>query len=153
MDCSGIDPSSGASIFGSRNLLILSSRPFVGGLDIRFEKSARQNVVIQQSPFQAADASPDRTNRIIAAAGADKGAIQVPVPASGEACRNQASSPVEVRILTPGRVRIWSETTANGRSTEFAGPLFAGQSFVLNPGDRVRLDYTAAPTCRWKAIR
>ncbi len=153
MDYSGIDPSSGASIFGSRNLLTLSSRPFVGGLDIRFEESARQNVVIQQSPFFAADASPDRTNRIIAAAGAEKGAIQVPVPASGEACRNRASSPVEVRILTPGQVRTWSETTADGRSTEFAGPLFSGQSFVLNPGDRVRLDYTAAPTWRWKAIR
>jgi len=153
MDSTGIDPSSGATIFGSRNLLTLSSRPFTGGLDIRFEESARQNVVIQQSPFTAADASPDRTNRIIAAAGAEKGPIEVPVPSSGEACRNQASSPVEVRILTPGRVRTWSETTADGRSAEFTGPLFAGQALVLNPGDRVRLDYTEAPTWRWKAIR
>lgn len=48
---------------------------------------------------------------------------------------------------------VVSPIAAEGRSTEFVGQLFAGQSFVLNPGDRVRLDYTLAPSWRWKAIR
>ena len=152
MDSQGIDPSSGATIFGSRNLLTLGSRPFVGGPDIRFEKSAGQNIVIQHSPFEAIDNSLDRTNRIIAPGDADKRAIEVPVPAAGATCRNRAATQVEVRIITPGRVSRWVETTPDGRATEFVGPLFAGQSFTLNPGDRIRLDYTVAPSWRWKAV-
>jgi hypothetical protein len=153
MDCHGIDRSSGATVFGSRNLLTLSSRPFVGGPDVRFGKSARQNVVIIHSPFEAVDRSTDRTNRVIAPGGAEKVETDVPVPASGMTCRNRASTPVEVRVIKPGRVSRWAETTADGRTTEIEGPFVAGQSFTLNPGDGVRLDYTSAPTWRWKAIR
>ncbi len=66
MDCQGIDPSSGATIFGARNFLTLSARPFPSGPQLVFEKSASDNLAIVHSPGETLDHSPGRANRLIA---------------------------------------------------------------------------------------
>lgn len=65
MDCQGINPSSGARIYSSRNLLTLSARPFPTGLLLVFEKTAADNVAIVHSPGTVSDNSPKRTNRVL----------------------------------------------------------------------------------------
>jgi hypothetical protein len=152
MDCQGIENSAGAIVFGQRNLLTLSSRPFPKGLDLVFEKSAASNLAMFHGPFRAADHSPDRSNRIIAPAGSSKQAVDVPVPTSGQPARNDGLVPVEIRILTPGKVRSWSEQSRQGQPQEIRAPLFAGQSIILRPGESVKLDYSEPPTWRWKEL-
>lgn len=65
MDCHGIDPSSGAQIFGSCNLLTLSARPFPKGPQLILEKGASDNVVILHSRGSVEDRSGLRTNRML----------------------------------------------------------------------------------------
>ena len=66
MDCQGIEPSSGARVFSSRNLLTLSARPFPKGPQLVFEKSASDNLAIMHSRGVTADHSLLRSNRLIA---------------------------------------------------------------------------------------
>lgn len=65
MDCQGIDPSSGARVYSSRNMLTLSARPFPTGPPLIFEKTATDNVAIVHSPGSVTDLSPKRTNHIL----------------------------------------------------------------------------------------
>jgi hypothetical protein len=65
----------------------------------------------------------------------------------------QVPGRVGVRIVKPGSVQFWSAMAARGAWVEYLSGFAAGQSFVLNPGDRVRLTYTDLPTWRWKPIR
>jgi hypothetical protein len=157
MDCQGIAEATGATVFGSNNLLVLSARPFPKGLDVLFERNARANIAILHSPYKAADRSPGRTNRIWSSGDATSGPAgkvsQAAVPASGQPFENDQFAPIEIRIVTPGSVSAWAEQSPDGRWLEFPGPLVAGQSILLNPGERVRFDYTTAPTWRVKAIR
>ncbi len=65
MDCQGIEPSSGARIFGSRNFLTLSARPFPSGPQLVFETSDSDNLALVHSSGVTVDHSPQRTNRLI----------------------------------------------------------------------------------------
>ncbi len=153
MDSQGLEPTTGARLFGRRNLLVLSTRQTATSSDLIFEPSASGNIVMLHAPFRLTDRSSDHTNRVIAAGDAAL-AIDMPaVPASGESCQNTNPFPVEVRIVDPGSVDAWSEQPAGQAWSEFRTGLTAGQSFVLNPGDRVKFDYREAPTWRWKAVR
>lgn len=64
-DCQGIETASGAQVFGSRNLLTLSARPFPHGPDLMFEPDATGNLVLFQSPYKLEDRATPRTNRVI----------------------------------------------------------------------------------------
>jgi hypothetical protein len=153
MDCQGIEASAGAIVFGRSNMFTLSSRAFPKGLDLVFEKSAIGNLAIMHSPVHAVDRSLGHTNRVIAAGDSSTAPADVPVPPSGQPCRNDGLAPMEIRILTPGRVRSWSELAPEGKVQEIRSPLFAGQSIILRPGESIVLDYAAPPTWRWKEIR
>ncbi len=65
LDCQGIDPSIGARVYSSRNMLTLSARPFPTGPLLVFETSAADNVAIVHSPGTVTDLSPKLTNRVI----------------------------------------------------------------------------------------
>ncbi len=152
MDSQGIEPTSGARIFGVRNLLTLSTRQTPTSDDLVFEPSAAGNIAIVHSAARVRDASTARSNRAIVSG--DAANFKSPmVPASGEACENSHAFAVEVRIVTPGSVRGWSEKAVAGDWVEYRSGLAAGQSFVLNPGESVRLNYTVPHTWRWKPIR
>jgi hypothetical protein len=152
MDSQGITPSSGARVFGARNLLTLSTRPTSTSEDLVFEPSATGNIALVHSACRTEDRSNDHSNRVLAAGNASVDE-NPPLPSSGESCENSFPFPVEVRIITPGKVARWSEHASGGTWIEFTAPLAAGQAFVLNPGDRVRFDYETPPTWHWKAIR
>lgn len=155
LDSQGIVPYSGAVVYGDANQLVLSCRPASKGPDLVFRPSADENLAIFHSPLRVRDDSTARTNRIVGAGGAEERVATPAVPPSGAVCRNVHHGPVEVRILDPGEVREWAESSAADADgwISFAGPLHSGQSFVLNPGEGVRLVYQRPPGWRWKAIR
>jgi hypothetical protein len=133
-------------------LLTISTRQTSTSEDLVFEPSATGNVVIVHSACRATDRSVSRSNRVLAAPDVVV-ENNPPVPASGASCENPYPFPVEVRIVSSGQVERWSEQATGEPWLGFAGGLAAGQSFVLNPGDRVRFDYAQPPSWRWKAIR
>ena len=152
MDSQGIEPSSGARIFGVRNLLTFSTRQTANSADLVFERSAEGNIAVVHSAFRLTDNSTGRTNRIITSG--TSATIETPlVPASGEACVNAFTTPVEVRVVSPGRVHKWAERAAGGDWIEYHAALHTGQSLVLNPGESVRFEYDQPLEWRWKAIR
>ena len=150
MDSQGIEPTSGARVFGARNLLTLSTRQTPASMDLVFEPTAEANVVLLHSPLRVLDRSTRRNNRIL---GALAEALTPSLPATGQACFNSHPFPVEVRIVQPGQVTGWSEKTGERPWLDIQGAFFTGQSFVLNPGDSVRIDYSQPPAWRWKAVR
>lgn len=151
LDCQGIKPSSGARISGARNMLTLSLRPGLSEFDVRFEKPAAHNLVLLHSPGRCIDESEQRSNRVIAAGGIKP--VVPPVPPSGESCRNENPFSVAVRIVKTGNVANWSVQEGEGAWTEFASPLTAGQTIVLAPGERLRLDYTEPPSWEWRTLQ
>ncbi len=62
LDCQGIESATGASVFGSRNLLTMSTRPFPRGADLTLGEKAVGNVVLFQSPYRLIDRSPAGSN-------------------------------------------------------------------------------------------
>lgn len=65
MDCQGIASASGAQVFGSRNLLTLSARPFPRGFDLALEKSAQGNLILFHSPYRLEDRAAAGANQVI----------------------------------------------------------------------------------------
>lgn len=152
MDCQGIRPSSGARIFGSRNMVTLSSRPGMTEFDLQFEPPAEDNLVLVHSVAKVIDRSTTHTNQRITSGPLEK-LTSPEVPLSGSLCRNTHPFRVDIRIVTPGTVDRWSEETRSGEITGIEGPLYAGQGITLNPGEGIRLHYSEAPRWRWKETR
>jgi hypothetical protein len=151
MDSQGIEPTSGARIFGARNWLVLSTRQTPTSRDLVFEAPSAGNIALVHSAMRVEDHSQSRTNRVIAAPGAVK--VDTPaVPAPGQACRNPYPFAVEARIVDPGRVQSWAQQSPAQQWIEYRSGLFAGQSIRLGPGDSVRFDYSQPHEWRWKAI-
>ncbi|WP_165227885.1 hypothetical protein [Aquisphaera insulae] len=65
LDCQGIETATGASVFGPRNMLTLSTRPFPRGADLTFGESAAGNVAILQSACRVVDRSPAGSNHLL----------------------------------------------------------------------------------------
>lgn len=64
-DCQGIESASGARVFGVRNMLTLSTRPFPKKADLMLESSAKDNIILFQSPYRIEDRSEEGANQII----------------------------------------------------------------------------------------
>ena len=64
-DCQGIPTASGAHVYGVRNMLTLSARPFPKAPDLILEPTARGNLVLFHSPYRASENAKPGTNRII----------------------------------------------------------------------------------------
>ncbi|MBX3420969.1 MAG: hypothetical protein KF752_05355 [Pirellulaceae bacterium] len=64
-DCQGIATGRGAQVFGSRNFLTLSTRPFPHGPDLILESSAEGNLILFHSPYHLEDRSRPGANQII----------------------------------------------------------------------------------------
>jgi hypothetical protein len=145
----------GVQVFAQHNVFGLS---FHGtrapGRDIVFEADAQDNTVFAFNlPNGVTNRATVPTNRIIAnwAVGFD---VSTPaVPESGTCAVNDTSFLVEVMVLTPGRVTGWEIVDASGNAQSLAAQWFAGQTFCLAPGETVRVDYSQAPTWRWRALR
>lgn len=150
----GIRPDSvGLDIFGQRNTFMVNFAENSPGKDIVFEAEARDNLVIAQSlPSGITNHAKNPTNRIITASPIGYGVETPPLPASGEDAVNRNPHPVQITILTEGRVSDYTETDAAGKSQTVSGGLPRGQRFILEPGEKVRFTYSAAPIWKWKAL-
>ena len=172
----------GARIYAQHNTLTLSSfgsrQP---GHDIVFEAEARDNAIYALNlPNGITNKAAIPTSKIIPNGPVGFEISTPSVPAAGEVLTNAHPYSVQIFILTPGRISAWTITEAarapqpvphnlslvdNLRHPPRPAPpppaalsqticagLYPGQTFILEPGDKIRLDYTEAPTWRWKAL-
>lgn len=150
-DSQGIAGAVGARIFGKNNLLTLSTARTSPGGDVIFEEPAMGNLVIGiQLSNGITNHSTSADNRVIASG--SQGFLLSPpaVPASGVEFTHRESYPVEIRIIAPGQVKQWRQTDAKGKAQTYKGPLFAGMTISLEPGDRLWMEYDDPPSWTWK---
>ena len=145
----------GADIFAQNNRFEFA---FHGsrapGNDIIFEAEARDNTVsVWNLPYGITNKAKIPTNRIIQNEPVGFNVVTPAVPASGAYLVNTSAYLVEVFILTPGQVLDWTIVDAGGNAQTLAAGFSAGQTFLLEPGDKIKFNYTDAPTWRWRAFR
>ena len=149
----GIAGAVGAEIFGQNNLLTLTFGEMSADSDVVFQPPARDNLVtIMRLPHGYTNRAEHPTNRITGAVWPGLSVTAPPFPDSGSELIQRHPFPVEVRITHPGAVRQWTESDDAGRSRTFESGLTVGQSFILQPGDRVRFDYEHSPAWVWKGL-
>ena len=173
----------GAAIHAQRNKLTLSCfgrrEP---GCDIVFGADSRDNTIFALNlPNGVTNLAAVPTDKVIPNWPVGFDIETPPVPVSGDLLVNRTSHTVQVLMVSAGEVSQWSlgdsGSTAQGvpanlslvdnlsgtppdlpddrpgQEQVIAAGLHAGQTFILEPGDRVRFVYTEAPTWRWKALR
>jgi len=119
-----------------------------------FEEEARNNTVsVWNLPHGITNKAKIPTNRIIQNEPVGFNVSTPAIPASGTYLVNTSAYLVEVFILSPGQVVDWTIVDGVGNAQTLSAGLFAGQTFLLEPGDKVKFNYTDAPTWRWRAFR
>jgi len=148
-----IADSVGAGIYGYDNYLDLTFGNMSDAKDVVFESTARGNLVQGlRFPHGITNHAEVPTNRILANTLVNLPTATPAVPQSGRSATNRNPFPVEVRIVSVGNVTRWTELPPTGEPTMFDQGFHGGQSFTLNPGDRIKLDYDEAPAWVWKGI-
>ena len=153
VDGAAVEGSVGAQIFGQENVLTLNLGRFAAGKGVIFEAPAKDNLITAinlQGRVTNNAAVP--TNRVVTAQPEGFALTTPAVPPSGQDEVNRNFSPVEIVVLAPGKVAGWTVTDAKGKTLTVPAGLAAGQRFVLNPGEKVKLDYSSAPTWRWRGL-
>lgn len=173
----------GADIFAQRNVLNLSFYgKRSSGQDIIFEPESRDNTIYAFNlPNGITNRATVPTNRIVPnwPVGFD---VSTPsVPASGNSVVNTTPYTAQIIILTAGAVSSWTLTDAESPAQSYPRNLsladnlnrpqlseppprapinqtisagfFPGQTIVLEPGEKIELTYSQAPTWKWKALR
>jgi len=144
----------GVQIFGLRNFLTITAHNHAPGKNLIFEDTARDNLVFAVNLSEGiTNNAKVPTNRIITSYPVGYSIETPPFPESGRELVNRQPYTVEVRILDPGQVSVWTQTDGNGIPLTISAALSAGQSYILDPGDKIKFDYTKAPTWKWKALR
>ena len=150
----GAPGSTGVQVFGHRNHFTLDVSQQAPGRDVVFESTAYENVVVAtQLTDGITNSANTPTNRVVLPKAQGFAIVTPEVPQSRDDLTNREPYTVEVFILDPGAVTEWTLTDAAGTAQAIRAPLSAGQSFVLESGERIRLTYTSAPKWRWKALR
>ncbi len=145
----GIPDAVGVRMAGQANRLQLIVRQMSDGNDVILEETSADNMIISpRLPHGITIRTASASDRVCSAAMPDT--VTPAVPRSREWIRNTMPWPVEVRVIDPGDVQSWSERSADGAVCSISGGLFPGQSFLLNPGDAVKLTYHRPPRWRWK---
>jgi len=147
-----IPHTTGVQVFGHHNSLwldVLSADP---ERSLVLEEPAHDNLILSTDLAGGFTNRAKRpTNRLIAPFAADT-VTTPPVPASDQELVNRNLVPVQVQILTAGKVLQWAQTDAKGQSCTLQTGLTPGQTFILNPGDKVRFTYQEALTWSWKGF-
>ncbi|MDP7619929.1 MAG: hypothetical protein QF652_06785 [Dehalococcoidia bacterium] len=145
----------GAQIHAHSNVFHLAFYgTWLPGKNIVFEEGARDNTVHAFNlPHGITNNAENPTNRVVTNSTVGF-AVETPAfPSSGSGLANTSSHTVEVFVTRPGNVSAWTIQDANGAAHTFEGELAVGQSFPLDPGDRVTFDYADRPDWVWKAMR
>jgi hypothetical protein len=142
----------GVQIFGHHNTLSLDVFSADPQRALVLEGPAYDNLILAASLAGGyTNRATQPTNRLMAPFASDR-VETPPMPPSGERAVNRSLCPVEVRILTPGKVSEWAEADVQGTVRTFRCGLASGQSFMLRPGERVQFSYEQAPTWFWKGL-
>lgn len=149
----------GARLTGGRdNIYTLGVN---GGFDpgdaLIFEGSTDHNLIYTMGvSHNGISVNTSTTNRVVSAQAIGFDISTPAVPGSSTTTggiRNDTGYSVIITILTSGTVNEWRLVDGNGNSNTVSSGLTAGQSIYLEPGDTIRISYSAAPTWRWRAIR
>ena len=173
----------GADIFAHRNFFTLASYgKRVDGRDIVFEADAQENTVFALNlPNGITNKARVPTNRVVTNWPVGFRVSTPPFPPSGEELVNTTPHTVQALIVDRGDVSEWTLTDSGTVSQTHpfnlaiidnlkgAGPaapsqiepvsqtvsggLAAGQTIILEPGDKIRFTYSGAPAWRWRAFR
>lgn len=141
---------------GNDNIYTLAwEGAFNPGNALKFSNGSRANLIYAMGlPTDGVtNNATTPNNRIIATQSPGVLSNQPSVPTSNSDRVNLESHTMVVTILSGGDVTNWQVTDANGNTDIITGALFAGQSILLEPGDKIRLTYTTPPTWSWRAIR
>ena len=124
------------------------------GKDVVFNADAKDNTVYAFSlPNGITNEAKNPTNRVITNGPVGFDVSTPTIPRSNADVVNMSAHLIQALILSPGNVSKWTLTDAKGSAQTIDAGLAAGQSLILEPGDRVRFAYTNAPTWKWKALR
>jgi len=147
----------GASIeSGQQNMYTLTwLDSFSPGNSLIFGNSAQDNLIFAMNlPIDGVtNNASNPTNCIIPLQSAGYRITTPPIAGSGNYITNTTSYSVIATIVTAGSVSTWITRDSAGTEQTISGPLLAGQTFYLEPGDSIKFYYTAPPTWRWKALR
>lgn len=155
LGCSGDIPgTAGLRLAGHRNFVTMTAHAQEPGKNLIFEPTARDNIVYAISLDNGVtNNATTPTNRLVTSYAVGFSVETPAVPPTGGNLVNRQPYSIEVNITAPGQVNSWIKTDANGTAVDFTGAFFTGQSFVLDPGDAVTLNYKQPPQWRWKALR
>ena len=153
IDSHGIKDSSGARIFGQRNILTLTTQTLSKNRDIIFEAESRDNIItVGQMPAGITNNAVVPTNRIISAVSAGFSVETPPVAPSGNDIINRNPYTIQIIVTKQGSVSQWTLTDVKGMSHVFSGDLFGKQFIALQPGETINVSYEQSPEWIWKAI-
>lgn len=153
VDGAAVENSVGAQIFGQENILTLNLGRFGSGRGIIFEPPAKDNRITAINPAgRVTNNATTPTNRIDTAQPTGFDLATPAIPASGRVEINRNPFAVEIIVLAPGNVSSWTIADAKGTSQAVPAGLSAGQRFVLNPGEKIRFDYSQPPAWRWRGL-
>lgn len=144
----GVKDAVGARIFGTQNMLTLSSQQMGPGLDLVLEAPSRGNLVIaHRLDSGITNRAEQPTNRL-------QGSVDVPIETpevgkSGDWLINRHVVPVAVRITEPGDVTGVKQKSIAGRETEIGREVRSGFLTILRPGDSIRMDFAKPPGWVW----
>ena len=150
----GLPGGVGVQIFGQNNYFHLQLEAHDPGQNLVFESPSRDNYIFAVTlPQGFTNRATHPTNKLILTTPVGYSIETPPLPPTGEALENRLPYTIEVTFLTSGQVSGRSITDANGKSQSISAPLLAGQTLILDPGDKVTLSYSEAPTWVWRALR
>jgi hypothetical protein len=148
-----IADSAGVKLFSHDNYLDLTFGNMSQDGDVIFETTAQDNLVQGlRFPNGITNRATVPTNRVIANTLVNLPTEIPAVPVSGESATNRNPFPVEVRITSAGAVERWTELPHAGASITIRHGFHSGQTFTLNPGDRIELVHDTPPAWIWKGV-
>jgi hypothetical protein len=144
----------GLQVFGQNNYFFVQLEAHDPNKNIILEPPARDNYFFAVTlPNGITNNASVPTNRLVLTHPVGYNVETPAIPKSGEEIVNRNPHTIEISVLTPGKVSAWTETDANGKSHEFKAGLAVGRRFIMDPGDKLKLSYSDAPTWVWKALR
>ena len=122
--------------------------------DIIFDSTAADNLIFASNlPGGYTNNAILPTNRIVSAHPVGFSVATPAMPNTNQDAQNQTPYSIEITILDAGTVTGWTKTDTGGIAQKINSELFPGQSIILDPGDKVRFNYTRSPAWKWKALR
>ena len=141
---------------GSNNLYnLVWMDAFAQNSGLVLGNQATDNIIkVMNLPLNAmVQTSNPPTNRIIALKSYGFELTTPAMPPSGQFAINDTGFGIVVMITNAGTVSSWSLKDTSGTVSTISASVYTGQSIMLEPGESIRLTYTAVPSWRWRILK